>query len=103
MKTCALQIERLKVIADQLEQLRQTEQANAQQLAAYIADARIYLHEISMRCKTKQLRLVETTADQLEQLRKEPAELESMDGIHLAVQTIQEFLEQTDLVTSSSE
>lgn len=101
MKACALQIERLRVIADQLEQLRVEEEASAQRLAAYIADARIYLHEISMRCKTRYLKLVETTADQLEQLRKESSELESTASIEQASHTIKEFLEQTDLVTSS--
>ncbi|GAA4315844.1 hypothetical protein [Nibribacter koreensis] len=103
MKACALQIERLKVIADQLEQLQQEEQANAQRLASYLADARIYLHEISMRCKTKYLKLVETTSEQLEQLRKESPVLESAAGIEQASQAIKEFLGQTELVTSSQQ
>ncbi|AMM50107.1 hypothetical protein TH61_01435 [Rufibacter sp. DG15C] len=101
MKACALQIERLKVISDQLEQLQVEEQANAQQLASYLADARIYLHEISMRCKTKYLKLVETTSQQLEQLRSDGLVLESAEGIEQASQTIKEFLGQTELVTSA--
>ena len=102
MKACAVQLERLKVIADQLEQLKIEEEANAQRLAQFLADARIYLHEISMRCKTKYLKLVETTSEQLDQLRKDGMALQSGAGIEQATMAIKEFLDQTELVTAST-
>src|SRR3712207_277777 len=98
MKACASQLERLRVIADQLEQLRvEEEEDTARRLASFLADARIYLHEISMRCKTKYLKLVETTSEQLEQLRKDGQALESEAGIEQATTAIKVFLGQTEL------
>ncbi|WP_192821523.1 hypothetical protein [Rufibacter sp. LB8] len=101
MKTYALQIEGLKEVFTQIQQSQQDGDLDPQLFHTALVNAKLFLHEISMQCKAKHLKPVETTATKLDVLRKEIQSPLAPETVPAFLDILATFLENTQIDTKA--